>query len=156
PLSRLRRAPVRRRAHRSRVVAEPSLGYGFCPMPPQVVVAADPDALARAGADRVRAAAGAAAERGARFRLALAGGSPPRALYRLLAAAGRGIDWARTDLFFGDERCVPPDPPESNYRMARETLLEPAAVPAANVHRMAGEATDLDAAARAYEAALTD
>ena len=95
-------------------------------------------------------AAGAIAARG-RFRIALAGGSTPRALYPHLVT---GVDWTRTDVFFGDERAVPPDDPQSNYRMARETLLEPARVPPANVLRWRGEAADLDAAARDYEQAL--
>jgi len=122
---------------------------------PQVVVLADLDALARAAAARVHAAAGAAIAHRGRFRVALSGGSTPRALHRELAARPDAVDWGRTDVFFGDERAVPPDHPDSNYRMARETLLEPAHVPDANVRRMQGEASDLDAAARAYEAALT-
>ena len=64
------------------------------------------------------------------------------------------IDWTRTDVFFGDERAVPPDDPQSNYRMARETLLDPARVPAANVFRWRAESADLDGAARDYEQAL--
>jgi 6-phosphogluconolactonase len=121
---------------------------------PDLTVWPDLDGLARAAAERVsRAAAQAIAERG-RFRLALAGGSTPRALYRALASAPGSVDWTRTDLFFGDERAVPPDDPLSNYRMARETLLDPARVPAANVHRMPAEAPDLDGAARAYEESL--
>jgi 6-phosphogluconolactonase len=121
---------------------------------PELVVTADAEAVARAAATRVREAAARAFGRRGRFRLALSGGSTPRALYRALAAAPGSVDWSRTDLFFGDERVVPPDDPKSNYRMARESLLEPAGVPAANVHRMAGEAPDPDAAARAYEAEL--
>ena len=70
-------------------------------------------------------AARAIAARG-RFRIALAGGSTPRALYPTLVDA---VDWTRTDVFFGDERAVPPDDPQSNYRMARETLLDPRARP---------------------------
>jgi 6-phosphogluconolactonase len=123
------------------------------PAAPALVVAADADGLARAAADRVRVlAADAIAARG-RFRLALAGGSTPRALYVQLASTS-DVDWSRTDIFFGDERTVPPDHAQSNFRMARETLLHPAAVPPENVHRMRGEDPDLDAAARRYEAAL--
>jgi 6-phosphogluconolactonase len=95
-------------------------------------------------------ASAAIASRG-RFRIALAGGSTPRALYPRLV---RTVDWSHTDVFFGDERAVPPDDPQSNYRMARETLLDPARVPEKNVHRWQAEAADLDAAARAYELAL--
>jgi 6-phosphogluconolactonase len=136
----------------------PSTAPAFTPTPtppasPALVVAADADGLARAAADRVRVlAADAIAARG-RFRIALAGGSTPRALYVQLASTS-DVDWSRTDVFFGDERAVPPDHPQSNFRMARETLLHPAAVPPENVHRMRGEDPDLDDAARRYEAAL--
>src|SRR5438045_3304797 len=120
---------------------------------PTLVIAPDLDALARLAADRVRIlAADAIAARG-RFRIALAGGSTPRALYAQLARA-RDFDWGRADVFFGDERGVGPDDPQSNFRMARETLFAPAGVPPENVHRMRGEDPDLDAAARDYEIAL--
>jgi 6-phosphogluconolactonase len=123
------------------------------PADPALVVAADVEALARVAADRVRVlAADAIAARG-RFRLALAGGSTPRALYAQLASTS-DVDWTRTDVFFGDERAVPPDDAQSNFRMARETLLAPAAVPPENVHRLRGEDPELDAAARRYEALL--
>jgi 6-phosphogluconolactonase len=119
---------------------------------PNIVVAASLPALVEKAAQHVRdAAAEAIAARG-RFRIALAGGSTPRALYPRLV---QGIDWARTQVFFGDERAVPPGDPQSNYRMARETLLDPARVPPANVVRWRGEDPDLDAAARDYQAALT-
>jgi 6-phosphogluconolactonase len=118
---------------------------------PELVVAADVGALAESAAARIRdAAARAVASRG-RFRIALAGGSTPRALYPRLVT---GIDWTRADVFFGDERAVPPDDPQSNYRMARETLLGPARVPDANVFRWQAESPDLDAAAADYERAL--
>jgi 6-phosphogluconolactonase len=122
---------------------------------PEIVVLPDLAAMARAAAARVRDDAAAALARGARFRVALAGGSTPRALYHELVVTPGPIDWRRTDVFFGDERSVPPDDTASNYRMAREALLDPAAVPPANVRRMRGEAADLDQAARAYEAELT-
>jgi 6-phosphogluconolactonase len=119
--------------------------------PPEIVVADEVAALVQAAAAHiVPLAARAIASRG-RFRVALAGGSTPRALYPQLVT---GIDWTRTDVFLGDERVVPPDDPQSNYRMVRETLLEPARVPAANVFRWRTEASDRDAAARAYEQAL--
>jgi 6-phosphogluconolactonase len=114
----------------------------------------DAGTLAGIAAERVlQASQVAIAERG-RFTLALAGGDTPRALYRRLAALPAGtIDWARTVLFFGDERAVPPDHPESNYRMARESLLAPSAIPAEQVHRIMGEAAPQVAAAQ-YEAVL--
>jgi len=118
---------------------------------PEVVVADDVAALVARAADRIRAEAARAVAARGRFRIALAGGSTPRALYPRLVT---GIDWARADVFLGDERVVPPDDPQSNYRMARETLLVPARVPDANVHRWRTESGDLDAAARSYEQAL--
>jgi 6-phosphogluconolactonase len=124
------------------------------PRRPELMIVADLDALAAAAVPRLRRAAAAAVARHGRFRLALAGGSTPRALYRALAAAPGAVDWTRADVFFGDERAVPPDHPDSNYRMAQETLLGAVAVPPANVHRMRGEAPDLDAAARDYEPAV--
>ena len=118
---------------------------------PELVVADHLDALVEAAATRIRAVAAAAVAARGRFRVALAGGSTPRALYPKLVD---GIDWTRAEVFFGDERAVPPDDPRSNYRMARETLLAPARVPDANVFRWQAESADLNAAARAYEQAL--
>lgn len=88
-----------------------------------------------------------------RFTLVLAGGSTPRALYQLLASPEwqKRIDWQNTLVFFGDERAVAPDDERSNYKMARESLLEHVPIPEANVYRMQGEAQDLEAAARDYE-----
>jgi 6-phosphogluconolactonase len=109
----------------------------------------------RAAADRVvELAARAIAVRG-QFHLALAGGSTPAALYRLLAGADyvERVQWPRVHFFWGDERCVPPDHPDSNYRMAREALLDRVAPPAENVHRMWGELAPEQAAER-YEAEL--
>jgi 6-phosphogluconolactonase len=120
---------------------------------PTLVVAADVEGLARLASDRVRVLASDALAARGRFRIALVGGSTPRALYAQLASAS-DLDWARTDVFFGDERAVGPDDPQSNFRMARETLLQPAAVPPENVHRMRGEDPDLESAAFDYEVAL--
>jgi 6-phosphogluconolactonase len=119
---------------------------------PEIIVAADLDALVATTAARIRAVAAAAISARGRFRIALAGGSTPRALYPALTDGS--IDWTRAEIFFGDERAVPPDDAQSNYRMARETLLDPAGVPAASVHRWRAEAADLDAAAREYESTL--
>jgi len=115
----------------------------------------DRDALMVAAAHRiVGLAAQAIAEKG-RFAWALSGGSTPRPLYTLLASPSfsKRIDWPRVHFFWSDERCVPPDRAESNYRMARETLLDAVKPPAENVHRMLGEAEPGRAAA-AYERML--
>src|SRR5690242_4381321 len=93
---------------------------------PQVRTFADAEALSRAAAEEfARRAAEAISARG-RFTVALSGGSTPRRLYQLLAAAPyRGqVDWGRVEVFWGDERSVPPDDKDSNYRMAREAMLE--------------------------------
>ncbi len=122
-----------------------------------VVEAKDAAALAEAAADLfARLAAEAIAARG-RFNVALSGGSTPRVLHARLSApdakrAAR-LDWTRVHVFWGDERCVPPDHPDSNYRMARETLLDRVPLPAANVHRIHGELPPERAAAE-YERAL--
>ena len=88
----------------------------------------------------VRLASAAIAARG-RFDWVLAGGSTPRQLYALLATPvyAERIDFRRVHFFWGDERCVPPDHTDSNYRMAREALLEQIGVPSENVHRLEGE-----------------
>lgn len=127
------------------------------PEKPEVRVASDRRDLYREAArELVDIAAEAAAGRGA-FRLALAGGSTPRGLYELLAGdpvLSRAVPWAKTHVFFGDERHVPPDQPDSNYRMAQETLLSKVPVPPVNVHRIAGELPDTSRAAAAYEQEL--
>jgi len=104
--------------------------------------------LARAAAALFAArAAGAVSARG-RFTAALSGGRTPEALYTLLATApfATKIPWDRVHLFWGDERCVPPDNRESNYRLARERLLDHVPVPPANVHRIRGEMDPVEAA----------
>ena len=94
-----------------------------------------------------------AAKRG-RFRIALTGGSTPRGLYSELASRFHdAVNWSQVDFFWGDERFVPHDHPDSNYRMASETLLSHIAVPDENIHPIPGEG-DPDAAARQYEAVL--
>ena len=119
---------------------------------PQIVVAATLPELVEAAAHHIRGAAAEAIAARGRFRIALAGGSTPRALYPVIAS---GVDWTRATIFFGDERAVPPDDAQSNYRMARETLLDPGHVPEANVVRWRGEEPDIRAVAADYERALT-
>src|SRR5438445_11820181 len=73
------------------------------------------------------------------FRIALSGGNTPRPVYSEVARIGIDLPWDRTLITFGDERCVPPEDDQSNFRMARETLLVPAAVPDKSILRMRGE-----------------
>jgi len=84
------------------------------------------------------------------FRIALSGGNTPRPAYARLAALGHDLPWDLIRITFGDERCVPPDDPESNFRMAWETLLAPARVPEKSILRMRGE-IDPQIAAQEYE-----
>lgn len=99
--------------------------------------------------------ANAVADRGV-FTLALSGGSTPKILYALLAKdpAFATFPWAKTQLFFGDERHVPPDDKESNYHMTKESLLSTGLVPAENVHRVFAELGDAAQAAAEYEAEI--
>lgn len=124
---------------------------------PTFSVLPDATAVAEAAADRFIAAAQAAlAERGT-FRVALSGGSTPRAVYPLLLTEARvgAVDWSRVEFFWGDERAVPPDDPESNFGVAYSLLISqlPAVRPDA-VHRMPADAPDLDAAALSHEVEL--
>jgi 6-phosphogluconolactonase len=94
----------------------------------------------------------ALAERG-QFRIALSGGNTPRPVYTELTRIGRDLPWDRVLFTFGDERCVPPDDAQSNYRMARESLFVPGAVPEKSVMRMRGE-IDPQLAAQEYQDGL--
>lgn len=95
----------------------------------------------------------AIAERGL-FRLGLAGGDTPRAIHAAMAQLGGDFPWAKTQITFGDERCVPPDDKDSNYGMARSSLLSAAPIPEGNVFRMRGEIDPAEAADE-YEAKLS-
>ena len=82
----------------------------------------------------------AAIERSGLFRIGLAGGNTPRAIYEELAARPDCLPWSKVQITFGDERCVAPDHADSNYRMAREALLSRVSIPEGNVFRVRGEA----------------
>ena len=112
----------------------------------------DTEELSRAAARRFVEMAADAVESSGSFSVALAGGSTPKRIYELLAGdeLREQVAWPKCHIFFGDERCVPPDHADSNYRMANETLLSRVPVPSENVHRIAGEG-DAKANARAYE-----
>jgi 6-phosphogluconolactonase len=110
--------------------------------------------FAAAAEEVVRAAQEAVAQRG-RFSIALSGGSTPKSLFNLLATNARTVlPWDRMFFFWGDERHVPPTDPDSNYKMADETMLSKIPVAAGNVFRMAAENPDASAAADAYEKTL--
>ncbi|MCE9611428.1 MAG: 6-phosphogluconolactonase [Chthoniobacter sp.] len=119
-------------------------------MPPIILRPADfATEAARFILGQMRAGLG---ERGL-FRLALSGGKTPRAVHAELVRLGSELPWNRVQITFGDERCVPPDDSESNFRMARETLLEAVGIPAGNVFRIRGEIAP-EEAAREYEEKL--
>ncbi len=120
------------------------------------IIVEDPAALApRAAVWLAETVADAIAAHG-RCAIGLAGGSTPVPVYAELAAPGlaRRIDWSRVDAYFGDERAVPPNHPDSNYRRASAVLLSHVPIPAAQIHRMEGERSDLEAAAADYERLL--
>jgi 6-phosphogluconolactonase len=110
-----------------------------------VTVASDYDALSRVAAGRVTSCVRSTLATQDTFALALAGGSTPRGLYERLAEAD--LPWDRIHLYWGDERVVPHDHPKSNVRLVRETLLDGADVPAANLHPMPTDGAPDDAAA---------
>jgi len=107
------------------------------------------DAVKRAADHVVQLLAGTEGTRS----VALAGGKTPAALYAALTGPPwrDRVDWRRIEWFWGDERCVPPDHADSNYRMSRETLLDPLSIPEDRIHRMPADATDLNRAASDYE-----
>ena len=126
-------------------------------MTARTTVWADAEALSRAAAEEVAKRAAVAVENHGRFDLVLAGGHTPRRLYEILAADYRErVDWSKTHLFWGDERYVAPGDPSSNFRMAREALVEPLRIAPGNVHPMPTSFPDADAAARSYEETLRE
>lgn len=119
---------------------------------PTVRIFDGPDEVCRAAREELIQTARAAIAERARFSVALSGGSTPRRLYASLVDAK--LPWGMVHVFFGDERHVSPDHPDSNFRMARESLLSKIAIPRANVHRIQAEIGDAENAAREYEAEL--
>ncbi len=116
-------------------------------------VAATPDELVRASAEWLGKEIQSAIAARASCALALAGGRTPEPVYRALAAS-RDIDWSNVDLYFSDERAVPPEHPESNYGMVMRALVSRAPLRPERVHRMEAERADRDQAARDYEREL--
>jgi 6-phosphogluconolactonase len=125
---------------------------------PELTVCADESHLAETAAQAVVEAAQAAVAARGRFMLALAGGRTPRDTYRRLAESPHreAMPWPETFVFFGDERCVPPDDPDSNFRMAREALLDKVPLPPRQLFPMVGDALDPDVAAAAYARTLAE
>lgn len=122
-----------------------------------VRVVRDVEALSRAAAEACIVAAQDAVARSGRFTFVLTGGSTPKPLYSLLASDPQlraRFPWQQTFFFFGDERFVPPDDPQSNYRMANEAMLSKAPIDASQVFRMKGELADAAEAASEYEQQL--
>lgn len=122
----------------------------------RVRVLPDRDAVAEMAAREIADAAREAIASRGRFLLALAGGRTPALAYSQLAADPwcDSVDWPRVEFFWSDERAVPPDDPESNYAMARRTMLRPLGIDESRMHRMRGEVEDLASAAREYAAEL--
>jgi 6-phosphogluconolactonase len=124
------------------------------PPPPapsaEIKILADAGAVSQAAAREFSRLARESISAKGEFSVALAGGSTPRAAYQLLAKEGQELPWEKIQVFFGDERAVPPDHADSNYGMARDTLLSHVPIPARNVHRMKGE-VEAAAAAEQYE-----
>ena len=123
--------------------------------PGNVQVHPDPDRAAEAAAEEFGTLARSAAQAGRPFTVALTGGGSPVPLYRLLGSepVARGIPWGNVHLFWGDDRCVPPAHPRSNYRLAAELFIRKVPIPAGNVHRMPAELGAVEGAER-YEREL--
>lgn len=123
----------------------------------QSVVTVATDALAASGAQAFAGVVRTAIAVRERCTVALSGGSTPRAMFQLLAQPPyvAHIDWSKVFVFWGDERFVPPDDPESNYRMARESLLEHVALPAANIFPVPTVGSAPEEAAQAYAATIS-
>ncbi len=119
----------------------------------RIVVA--PEALPEIAARHIaKSIEQAVADRG-RASVMLAGGSTPRAVYRHLAQT-QGLPWDKVEIYFGDERAVPPGDPQSNYRMARESLLDAVSIPSSQIHRMPAERPDREVAAEEYARLLPE
>jgi 6-phosphogluconolactonase len=122
---------------------------------PDLRVCADLADLSRRAAEAAVGTINDAVRTAGKCSIVLSGGSTPRTLYSLLASRFRAqIPWAHVHVFWGDERYVPPEDPRSNYRMAKETLLDHVPCPPANIHPMPTHFPAAEAAARDYERTL--
>jgi 6-phosphogluconolactonase len=122
----------------------------------QIFICEDLNEVSQRAAELFAQLAGEAISSSGRFAVALSGGSTPKALYALLASDSfrTRLPWSKVHLFWGDERCVPPDHHDSNYRMTRESLLDRVPIPQENIHRLPAEQEDHERAAKDYEEAL--
>ncbi|ALA56713.1 6-phosphogluconolactonase [Nitrospira moscoviensis] len=123
---------------------------------PEIRIAGDGQAWAHEAATFLRSICDHAIRARGRMLIALSGGSTPRTLYRTLAQPEwkRRCEWPRLHFLFGDERCVPPDHPESNFGMADRELFQPIGIPPAQISRMKGELPEPMEAAWQYEDTL--
>jgi 6-phosphogluconolactonase len=112
----------------------------------EVKIVPDNATLARTAAQEFHTLAEAAVSQRGQFSVALSGGNTPRTVYSLLAGEHKELPWHGIHVFFGDERHVPPDHPESNFRMAGEALLSKVPIPEQNIHRIHAEMDAVDAA----------
>lgn len=120
----------------------------------EVRIVENPQALFEAAADEFSRTAQSAVKGAGKFTVALAGGSTPKSLYSLLAGGARPVPWEQTYFFFGDERHVPPDHSDSNFRMASEAMLGQVPVPKSHVFRVPAEIPDAARVAHSYEQTL--
>jgi 6-phosphogluconolactonase len=118
---------------------------------PEIEIVPDPPSLAKRALEEFLQLASETLPKKHKFTVALAGGSTPRQMYSLLAI--QELDWSQVHIFWGDERCVSPDSPDSNYRMANEILLSHISLPDMNIHRIQGE-LPAEEAAREFETEL--
>src|SRR6266571_7516863 len=116
-------------------------------MPVEIKIVPDNATLARVAAQEFHHLAEAGIKERGRFTVALSGGNTPRAVYSLLADEHKELPWDRIHVFFGDERHVPPDHPDSNFRMASEAMIAKAPVKPEQVTRIKGEYPDAEKAA---------
>lgn len=123
-------------------------------MAAEIKIVPDSATLTRVAAQEFQRLAETAVQERGKFSVALSGGNTPRAVYSILASEHKDLPWDRIHIFFGDERHVPPDHPDSNFRMASESLLSKVPIPEKNIHRVQAE-LDAEAAAAEYEQQLS-
>ena len=124
----------------------------------QLIISRDREALNLAAAEFWKRIAASSIAQHGRFSVALSGGSTPRSLFELLAQPpwSASLPWAKTHVFWGDERCVPADHPDSNFGMTHKALLSKIKIPAENIHRVPTELGAPEKIAAAYESTLRE